>query len=146
MFGRSRSYDVKGGRIRVVCARCKAIRYVSVSSSSRRKTVRCKCGKSGVYTLNYRGAPRESIRGRAQVIMGQQRQISVQLNDISPGGIGFRTRGNARMFKLNQELNIKYRSSTGIMSQRKIRIQNIAIDRVGARFIDGLGRFNQSVL
>ncbi len=144
MAGRTQNCDVKGGRIRVVCSRCKSIRYVPVSSSSRRKPVRCKCGKITSYILNHRGFMRESLSGQAMVNFGTHNDLRVRLSDVSLGGIGFIVRaGQTRRMRLGQEVTLKYRSASGAAIQRKIRLKSLSGLRMGAEFIDGLARLNR---
>ncbi|WP_319547749.1 PilZ domain-containing protein [Desulfogranum marinum] len=144
MAGRTKNCDVKGGRIRVVCSRCKSIKYVTVSSSFRRKQVRCKCGKVASYILNHRGFMRESLSGQAMVNIGGYNELRVQLNDISLGGIGFAVRpGQTRRMRLGQEVTVKYRSASGAAVQRKIRLTSMAGMRVGGEFIDSLASLNK---
>lgn len=143
MAGRTQNCDVKGGRIRVVCSRCKSIRYVAVSSASRRKPVRCKCGKVTNYILNHRGFMRESMSGQAMVNIGTHNELQVRLCDFSLGGIGFVVRaGQTRRLRLGQEATLKYRSASGAAIQRKVRLKSMAGMRVGAEFIDSLARLS----
>lgn len=143
MFNRAGSCDVKGGRIRVCCPRCKKIAYVAVLSDARRKTVRCSCGKSSFYTLNYRGAVRESIAGKAQVIFNGSQKAPVYLCDTSPLGMGFKiSRDFARSLNKGQEVRIS--STAGSASQRKLVVKNINGNRIGAEFIDGCAKLMMS--
>lgn len=144
MTGRTQNCDVKGGRIRVICSRCKSIRYVAVSSSTRRKPVRCKCGKVTSYILNHRGFVRKALSGQAMVTLGTQNDLRVRLNDVSLGGIGFVVRpGQTRRMRLDQEVTLKYRSASGAAIQRKVRLKSIAGMRVGGEFIDSLARLSK---
>jgi len=137
MSTRTKNCDVKGGRIRVLCARCKTVRYVAVSSSARKKMVRCKCGKATMYVLNHRGFVRESISGQAQLELSNGQEFRIYLNDISAGGIGFTVKsGRSRSMRIGQDTTLKYRGPTGSSIQRKAKIKNIAGMRIGAEFID----------
>lgn len=140
MFAKTNACDVKGGRAKITCKRCKRIRYFEVSHSDRRKNLRCTCGKSEYYTLNHRRFNRESASGIAQLVLNGGRESKVLLCDMSYGGVGFlMKRQNARALKIRSETVIRFRSSSGSMTQRKIRIRSIANNRVGGQYTDGCG-------
>ncbi len=144
MPGGTNNCDVKGSRIRSVCARCKKIRYVAVSTVVRKKAVRCRCGKTTYYVINHRGYLRESMSGTAELALDNLTKFKVFICDISPVGIGFILRSGGRMVLTeNKNATIKYRSSSGSIIVRKIRIQNIYGTKVGAKFIDSLAQFAQ---
>ncbi len=139
MRGRAQTCAVKDGRIRVTCSRCNKTRYVGVPGGVRKKNVRCPCGQSTMYTLNHRASPRESIYGKAFVLLPNGRECPIYLCDISIGGIGFnvppqysRTLATAR-----GDIRIKYRSGAGNAMLRKIRITSLNNNRAGAEFLDG---------
>lgn len=138
MQGKAQTCLVKNGRIRVICARCAKKKYIAVIVGVRKKTVRCTCGLSTLYTLNHRGAARESTCGKAQIILQSGRMCPVYLCDMSPSGIGFNIpRQYSRSVTNGQDISIKYRSQGGATVQRKIRVKDIANNRVGAQFLDG---------
>ncbi len=146
MSGRANNCDVKGGRIRVICARCKTVRYVAVSQASRKKTVRCRCGKVTYFNLNHRGYYREKISGQGEIILSKISKYRVHLRDVSQAGIGFIVRGNAaRILATNRDLTIQYKNSNGASILRKIRIKNVAGSMVGAEFIDSLAQLARKV-
>lgn len=138
MFAKTNSCDVKGGRVHVTCKRCKKTRYFEVLQNDRKRTLRCSCGKSESYTLNHRRFNRESASGVAQVILNGGRESKVMLCDMSYGGVGFlMKRQYARSLKVSSETVIRFRASSGAMTQRKIRIQSIDNNRVGGQYTDG---------
>ena len=138
MRGRAQSCAVKDGRIRVTCSRCNKSRYVAISGGVRKKNVRCPCGLSTMYNLNHRAYPRESICGKAFVILANGRECPIYLNDISIGGIGFNIPPQySRTLATSRDLRIKYRSGTGGSMVRKIRITSLNNNRAGAEFLDG---------
>jgi hypothetical protein len=138
MQGRAQTCSVKDGRIRITCARCAKKHYVAVPAGTRKKTVRCVCGLSTLYTLNHRATPRESISGQAQLILLNGRECPVYLCDRSLGGISFNIpRQYARSVANGQDIRIKYRSMGGSTLQRKIRIKSMNNNRVGAQVLDG---------
>jgi len=138
MRGRAQSCAVKDGRIRVTCARCNKSRYVAISGGMRKKNVRCPCGQSTMYTLNHRAHPRESICGRAFILLANGRECPIYLCDISIGGIGFNVPPQySRTLATAHDLRIKYRSGAGSTMLRKIRITSLNNNRGGAEFLDG---------
>lgn len=137
MFGKSKYCSVKGGRIRVRCSRCKKIKYAPVTPGIRRKNVRCSCGLSTGYALNYRGVNRELVNSRAQATLMNGSEVKIHLADSSSLGIGFILKQNiARSMSCGHEILIKYRSSTGSIIQRRVKVMNITGNRVGARYLD----------
>lgn len=138
MQGKAQTCTVKDGRIRVICARCAKKRYVAVPQGVRRKTVRCVCGMSTLYTLNHRAFVREITCGKALVILQNGREYPIYLCDLSLGGIGFNIPAQyARSIAAGHDLRIKYRSMTGSSVLRKICIKSLANNRAGAEFLDG---------
>lgn len=137
MFGKSNFSSVKGGRIRVRCSRCKKIKYAPVTPGTRLKIVRCSCGLSTRYTLNYRAIDRELVNSRAQAILMNGSEVRIYLADTSSQGIGFVLKQNiARSMSRGHEIKIKYRTSTGSVILRRVKVMNITGNRVGARYLD----------
>ena len=138
MPGRSQTCTVKDGRIRVTCSRCSKKQYVAIPTGLRKKTVRCTCGQSTLYTLNHRASVRESTCGKAFVILQNGRECPIYLCDLSLGGIGFNVPTQySRAIATGQDLRIKYRSMIGSTVLRKIRIKSLTNNRAGAEFLDG---------
>lgn len=138
MQGKSLTCNVIEGRIRIVCPRCQKKRYVAVPAGGRKKSIRCTCGLSTMYTLNFRSTVRESTSGKAVVFLTNGRQCPVYLCDLSMGGLGFNIPPQyARALSSGQEVSVKYRALTGAMVQRKLRIKSVTSNRVGAEFLDG---------
>ena len=138
MQGKAQTCTVKNGRIRVVCARCAKKKYVAVQPGVRKKTVRCVCGMSTLYTLNHRAFVREITCGKAFVILQNGREYPIYLCDLSPGGIGFNIPAQyVRSIAACPDLRIKYRSMSGSSVLRKICIKRLANNRAGAQFLDG---------
>lgn len=138
MPGRSQTCTVKDGRIRITCSRCAKKQYVAIPAGLRKKTVRCTCGQSTLYTLNHRAAPRESTCGKAFVILSSGRECPIYLCDLSLGGVGFTISTQySRALATGQDLRIKYRALSGSTVLRKIRIKSLVNNRAGAEFLDG---------
>lgn len=129
------SCNVLGGKIRVTCTRCSRKKYVEVPPNSRRRVFRCICGKSQVYLVNYRKDNRESISGKAQMILTNATEAKIRLCDASTSGIGFLVpREYTSTLSCGQEIRIKYKSGSGSTTQRKICIKNIMGNRVGGQY------------
>ena len=77
MAGQLKSCDVKGGMIKVICARCHKTRYTEVSQGTRRKFVRCSCGLSGIYKVNYRHTIREISSSKAHAILTNAKEALI---------------------------------------------------------------------
>lgn len=138
MHGRSQTIKIKDGCIRVICSRCNKKRYVPVQTGVRKKQVRCICGQSVLYTINHRLYERESIWGKAFVLLENGTEIPIYLLDRSLGGIGFNVAPQfARSLATGHNTRIKYRTSTGNAVLRKIRITSLHNNRAGAAFLDG---------
>jgi hypothetical protein len=130
---------VKSGRVRVICSRCDKIRYIAAPYVQHLKTVRCTCGMSAVYALNYREFARETFSGRASIILQNGKEWPVYLSDISIGGIGFIVPQQHRPgIPVQHNFGIKFRSDNGSIVQRKICIRNRVSNRFGAVFLDGI--------
>lgn len=135
MAGLLKSCDVKGGMIRVTCIRCEKTRYVEVSRGTRRKVVRCSCGMSGAYKVNYRRALRESSSTKAHAVLSNARETVIRLCDTSVSGLGFTVpREYSHSFYRGQEIRIKFRGGSGSMAHRRVRVQNISGNRVGGKY------------
>lgn len=131
----NRSCDVVGGKIRVTCPRCRRKKYAEVPPNSRRRVVRCICGKSQVYLVNYRKDNRESISGKAQMVLMNASEAKIRLCDASISGIGFLVpREYISVLSCGQQIGIKYKSGNGSTTQRKICIKNIMGNRVGGQY------------
>lgn len=129
------SINVVGGKIRVTCPRCSRKKYVEVPPNTRRRVVRCVCGKSQVYLVNYRKDNRESISGKAQMVLTNATEAKIRLCDSSTSGIGFLVpREYTSTLSCGQEIRIKYKSGSGSTTQRKICIKNIMGNRVGGQY------------
>ena len=138
MRGKSQTYTVKDGRIRITCSRCARKQYVTVPAGLRKKMIRCTCGQSALYTLNFRSSAREATSGKAFVILPNGRECPVYLCDISMGGVGFNIPVQySRTLANVPEARIKFRSITGSMVLRRIRIKCVSNNRIGAEFLDG---------
>ena len=135
MAGSLKSCDVKGGMIRVTCIRCERTKYVEVSKGTRRKVVRCTCGMSGAYMVNYRLAIREKTSTKAHAVFSSARETVIRLCDTSVSGLGFTVpREYSHSFYRGQEIRIKFRGGSGSMAHRRIRVQNISGNRVGGKY------------
>jgi len=135
MSGQLKSCSVKGGMIRVTCTRCSKTKYAEVTPGTRRKVVRCSCGMSGTYKVNYRRDIRENSSSRAQIVLNNSREAPIRLCDTSTSGVGFTIpREIAHSLYRGQEIRIKYKGGSGALAQRRIRIRNITGTRIGGQY------------
>lgn len=136
---KSKDCNVVEGRIRIACPRCGKKKFVAVNGGLRKKSIRCLCGMSTMYTLNHRAASRESNCGKALVFLASGRSCPAYLADISLGGIGFNIPHQyVRSIATGQDLMIKFRALSGVTIQRRIRIKSVVGHRIGAQFLDGI--------
>ena len=136
---KSKDCNVVEGRIRVACPRCGKKKFVAVIGGLRKKSIRCLCGMSTMYTLNHRAAARESNSGKALVVLISGKSCPVYLIDISLGGIGFNVPYQyTRSIASGQDVMIKFRALSGASIHRRIRIKSVVGNRVGAQFLDGV--------
>ena len=135
MAGHSKTCDARGGMIRITCSRCNKTRYFEVAAGTRRRVVRCQCGLSGSYTINYRSDTREQSSSRAHAVLANAHEALIRLCDTSASGVGFLIpREYAHSLHKGQEIRIKFRGSGGSFAQRRIRIRNITGNRIGAQY------------
>ena len=135
MAGLRKTCDVRGGMIKVTCTRCERTRYVDVTTGTRRKVVRCNCGMSGTYTVNYRQSIRETSSSQAHAILTNAKEALIRLCDTSTTGVGFTVpREYANSFYRGQEIRIKFKGSGGSLAQRRVRVQSINGNRIGGRY------------
>lgn len=135
MAGLAKSCNAIGGKIRVTCPRCNKTKYAEVATGTRRKIVRCSCGMSASYSVNYRKAVREAASGRAQVVFNNSKESKIRLCDTSYAGVGFVVPPElALSLSCGQEISVKCKSGSGSMAQRKLRIRNITRNRVGGQY------------
>ena len=135
MAGLLKSCDVRGGMIKVTCIRCEKTRYVQVLKGTRRKVVRCNCGMSGTYKVNYRHSIREASSSRAHAVFSNAKETLIRLCDTSSAGVGFTVpREFVNSFYRGQEIRIKFKGGSGSLAQRRLRVQNIKGNRVGGKY------------
>ncbi len=128
------SCNAVGGRIRSRCSRCQKVTFIEVAPGTRKKIVRCSCGKSCAYLINYRQSSRTSSSIRAQAILANARETKIQVCDTSSDGIGFLVPIEHRLsLHRGDEVQIKYRGG-GALAQRKLLIKNINGARVGGQY------------
>ena len=134
MAGLIKTCNIKGGMIKATCSRCLKTRYVQVSPGTKRKVVRCGCGMSNSFSVNYRNSIRESSSRRAHAILHNAKEAVIRLCDTSISGIGFVIpQEYALSLYRGQEIQIKYKGPSGV-SQRRIKIKNVVGNRIGGQY------------
>ncbi|PIE56160.1 MAG: hypothetical protein CSA34_05465 [Desulfobulbus propionicus] len=109
-----------------------------VPSGLRKKIFRCTCGLATTYTLNHRKENREVTSGKALVILSGGQEYPVYLTDLSVRGVGFTMAPQyCRFLSSGGEVNLKYRSASGGLALRKLRVVTITGNRIGGQFTDG---------
>ncbi len=94
--------------------------------------MRCSCGKSSAYLINYRQSSRTSSSIGAQAVPANTKERRIQVCETSTDGIGFLI---PIEFPLSlhraDEIRIKYQGG-GALTQRPLAIKNMNGNRVGA--------------
>lgn len=109
---------------------------IALPPDLRRKSIRCqKCGELSHCQLNRRMAPRQSQAGKALMILGDGREMPVDLYDISIGGVGFELLvGVAASISPRQEVKLRCAWNPSLLDQRYV-IRNVKGRRVGAQTV-----------
>jgi hypothetical protein len=129
------SCNAVGGRIRTHCSRCQKVLFIEIAPETRKKIVRCSCGKSSAYVINYRRSSRTSSSIRANAVLSNAREARIQVCDTSSEGIGFLIPPEYRLsLHRGDEVRIKYRAGSGTLAQRRLLIKNINGNRVGGQY------------
>lgn len=130
---RSKLYQVKDNRIFFKCDQCKSKRSLPVPPRVKSRSVKChKCGAVTRCSLNRRQQPRSQQTGKATMILSSGRELTVDLYDISPGGVGVVTPpGAGRLVSLREEVHIKCSWDPRLFSSGRYIIKSINGSKVG---------------
>lgn len=128
----SRNCKAVGGRIRTQCTRCGKVMFSQITPGTRKRIVRCSCGKPSVNQINNRRSVRQSFSARADAVLTKARETKIRVCDISSEGLGFLVPAAFNLsLHLGDEISIRYRAG-GALSQRKVVVKNITGNRIGA--------------
>lgn len=131
------TYKVLNNRLLFKCPSCEARRMVSLPAEVRRKSIRChKCGEIAHCNLNRRQIPRESQAGRAVMVFSDGREVSIDLYDISIGGVGFDMLNGSRGVSVSQEVRLKCAWNPRLLDQGRYVVRNVSGRRVGVQAVD----------
>jgi len=132
-MARTRTYQVVDNRIRYICSNCQAKRSLPVPPRTRSRSVRChKCGFQERCNLNRRGLPREQQSGKADIIRKDGKEISIDICDISPGGVGVSTTpGEAKALSLMDEIQFKCGWNPRLFASGRYVVKSINGNRLG---------------
>jgi hypothetical protein len=129
---KTKTFQVKEGRIFFICSSCRAKRMVSVPFGSRRRSVRCqKCGEALSCVLNRRQMERNQQRGRVQLFTNES-NTEVDLFDISMNGVGFELDVRSGLkITVGREVHFKCGWNSRLFSQERYVVKTIRGSRIG---------------
>ncbi|MEE4241588.1 MAG: hypothetical protein V2I36_08980 [Desulfopila sp.] len=132
-MARTKVYQVKDNRIRFKCDACGAKRSVAIPPTVRFRSVKChKCSTFSRCGLNRRLQRRMEQRGKALMILSSGKEISIDLNDISPRGVGVNVApGVGRQVSLREQVQFKCNWNPTLFSQGRFVVKSIKGDRIG---------------
>ena len=136
-MGATRDYQVLEGRMFFRCPACGAKRTYSISHDLRQISVRCyKCGDKSHCRLNRRFRYRSQQTGKVLLITQAGREFEINLNDISPNGIGFDVPigiARAQVVALGEEVRFRCSWNPQLVGNSRFVVQNVRGQRVGAK-------------
>lgn len=131
------TFRVINNRLLFKCASCQAKKMISLPKDIHRKSIRChKCGELSHCFLNHRSTPRESQTGKAVMVFSDGREVNIDLNDISQGGVGFEVPSGCRGVSLGQEIRLKCTWNSRLLDQGRYVVKNIKGRRIGAELVE----------
>lgn len=137
-MSKTRTYSVINNRFQFKCPSCQAKRMIAVPPDIRRKSVRCqRCGELSHCQLNRRVVPRMSQTGKALLILGDGKEMAIDLYDISIGGVGFEISGSiATTISVRQEVKLRCAWNPRLLDQSRFIIRSVKGRRIGAQTIE----------
>ncbi len=127
-----RVFQVKDNRFHFKCPACQARRILPAPSAKRTKNVRChKCGSTSKCVLNRRLNQRQLQSGKATMILAGGRELSIDLHDISPNGLGCSIDANVvPMLSVTDEVHFSCGWNPDLFARSGYVIKNIQGTRV----------------
>lgn len=137
-MSKTKVYQVVNNRIHFTCPACQGKRMIAIPPDLRRKSIRCqKCGELSHCQFNRRMTPRQSQTGKALVIVGDGKEMPVDLYDISIGGVGFELLvGVVTPLSPRQEIKLRCAWNPRLLEQGRYIVKNVKGRRVGAQAVD----------
>ena len=136
-MGKTRNFDVVNNRIRFKCPSCGARRNSALPSNLRRKNIRChKCGEIIRCMFNRRSRPRHTHLGKVEMITKDNKNLDVNLRDISAEGIGIEMPlGSLRSRKIaiGHQVRFKCRWNSQLLDAGYFTVTTIKDQRVGLK-------------
>lgn len=131
------TFRVINNRLLFKCTFCQAKKMISLPKDIHRKSIRChKCGELSHCFLNHRLTFRESQAGKAVLVLNDGREVNIDLNDISPGGVGFEIPSGSRGVSLGQEVRLKCTWNSRLLNQGGYVVRNIKGRRIGVELVE----------
>lgn len=126
-------FQVRGNRIQFRCPACKARRNLPVPPNVRWRNVKChRCDTKVKCILNRRVHQRESQTGKATMILREGNEVTVDLHDISPIGVGCNVPYKGlRKISVNDEVKFRCSWNPNLFKQSRYSVTSIKGSRVG---------------
>jgi hypothetical protein len=119
------------------CTSCQTRRTLVLPKDIHRKSIRChKCGEISHCIFNRRVTPRESQTGKAVMVFNDGREMTIDLTDISPNGVGFNISSGSRGVSLGLEVRLKCTWPSRLIDQGRYVVRNIKGRRIGAESVE----------
>lgn len=130
---RAKTYQVRDNRIRYICDHCDAKRSLPVPPHLRIRSIIChQCGTKAKCHLNRRQHTREQQSGKAIMMLNTGREVDIDLQDISPAGVGVDVKpGGSRMLRLQDEVKFKCGWNPNLFANGRFIIKSIKGSRIG---------------
>lgn len=136
-MARTKTFRVENGRTLFKCPLCQGKRMFTVPSGVRTRSLRCsKCGETTRCIFNRRLIPRDQQHGAVLLQTGDGREITADLADISPHGVGFDLGfRDANKVNVGRDIYLKCPWNPALFSNARYVVRSIKGQRVGVEKI-----------
>ena len=134
-MAQTRTFQVTAGRIRHICSNCGTKRSLPVPPHGKTRSVRCyKCGYQERCNLNRREEVRESQTGKVSLFLISGKEITVDLRDISMGGVGITLPPqNSNALHVREEVHFKCAWNPKLFNSGRYVVASVNGNRIGIR-------------
>ena len=130
--------NARDGIIKHKCAACGYIADIDAPAHKQILRVKCRCGLVITYTIERRTSRRQAYQfGRAQCALSTQSKHTIQLTDISFGGMGFNASCAEDRFIVGKTISITYELSRGVQCKHDFLVCSVKGEHVGVQYADG---------
>lgn len=134
-MAKTTTFRVIGGRVHFKCFSCEKKRMVSVPPNVRRRSIRChNCGEISRCSFNRRLELREQQLGKALLTTQDNREMAIDLHDVSLRGVGFDIAArDIKKISLGKEIKIRCTWNARLFTRGRYVVKTIKGRRVGAQ-------------